>query len=309
MLGDDRAINPPSNATYAQYMAQAKLFTGTPADITISLSGQGAYATTTPQVPSPSDIQSNSSLSTTMPGSITTPTGLPSSSSSSSSTRKGIIAGSVVGGVVFLVVLAISISLFLRSNKRKRRGSNDFFRYRAQTPVFNSGPTTETFDRSLFIQSSSNDPQVQALLSAKVESISTPATITPPPPVAHPYTNAASALGHDESFPHPGYIYSKHDGMPYKKPSLPTFHRRPQAASQTAEQTSTQLPSRDQKSPLPVVTVEETNAPNIQLLAREVANVLSAQGHLNVRDGVSRQPSSRDSLRGESPAPPRYRAT
>ncbi|KAG6860906.1 hypothetical protein C0995_006160 [Termitomyces sp. Mi166 len=306
-----RAINPPSVDAYNQYRAAAKAVTAAvPSTITLALTGQFASATAPPQLPATSAstlISSTSpvtsiSTSTSTSSSITPPpTSIPTPNPTEEPTkskRGAIIGGSVAGGVVLIAIVTYIIWMLLRCRRKPpERGSKDFFRYRGQTPTppFPIEPTGN-FKLSPFV-SSPNDNAHRALLTSMTQSspASIPSSFTPSPPVsAHPYSTATPTISGVNSSPtmrtrvSPSSSQSRPSPPP--RPPLPPVPTTP--------------PLAEQKHPPPVKTSSAEDGSHIRALAREVAVMLSQEqlnggGNTNPRHSVDR---------GESPAPPGYRA-
>ncbi|KAF4623664.1 hypothetical protein D9613_002321 [Agrocybe pediades] len=150
-------INPPSIDIYNTWRQSAKLVTSTPTPVfTPILTGIGAFATATPQVPStpiPSDSTSSTSpsstdsqtssstsaSSTSTSTSTATSSDQTSSSKSSTSSHLGAIVGGAVGGAVLLLILLLTIFWCKRRRGLRSPGTSpssstadaNFFRYNA----------------------------------------------------------------------------------------------------------------------------------------------------------------------------------
>ncbi|TFK37308.1 hypothetical protein BDQ12DRAFT_685647 [Crucibulum laeve] len=144
-------INPPGNATIDEFIAAARNVTSMPSGVaTPVLTGQGAFATNSPTVPTtsvpflsvsaitsssstPSSASttsdpSTSSSSTSTSTSFPSPTQAPASGSSTSHIP-AIIGGAVGGAVLIILIIALFI-IFCRRYRRNHSASNRFFRYK-----------------------------------------------------------------------------------------------------------------------------------------------------------------------------------
>ncbi|CAA7263952.1 unnamed protein product [Cyclocybe aegerita] len=108
------SINPPNQTMYNRFVSAAKQVSGTPAPtFSVALTGQGAFATRAPAVPTtsvpftPSQAPSATPVSTETSLSTAVPT---TNASTSVSTRNlGAIVGGAVGGILALLLVAAGL--------------------------------------------------------------------------------------------------------------------------------------------------------------------------------------------------------
>ncbi|KAG5725739.1 hypothetical protein E4T56_gene1307, partial [Termitomyces sp. T112] len=191
------AINPPSVEVFNSFSASAKRVTAAvPSTITLALTGPSAFATAPPGIPTtvvPASITTSSatSISTSSSSSITPPpTSIPTTTETTKNNSKlgGIIGGSVAGGVVLLAIVTYIIWVLLRrKRKRSRRGSQDFFNYRAQKPSYSDGPT-DNLIASSFAASPKDNTHLLAPTTQSTPVSTPPATSSLVVP--HPYSTA-----------------------------------------------------------------------------------------------------------------------
>ncbi|KAF8153760.1 hypothetical protein B0H34DRAFT_799718 [Crassisporium funariophilum] len=291
-------INTPSIDMYNQFMAAAKLVTGTPAPTpAVVLTGIGAFATNSPAVPpgsiSPTPTGSSTSANT---GSITSATSAATSPAaaqgSSSSSHLGAIIGGAVGGV--LGIIFILAGLFLLIHQRKQRQiliapstQDDPFLQYTPGPVPSRRPS-------------------ETLMSAK-QMDST--TITPFP--SSPTTARARSTS-----PQPTFSPVR---RPAPTPTTPAFSHMTQLSQQHhSMDRQASFASSDMRS-----TTDMSGNVNIHALANEVAAVLlrtPSMANLHASDSGSggsreqRQPmmyvenrDERDADEMSSSPPPNYR--
>lgn len=312
------AINPSSQASYQQFVDSAKFVVSPPPQVSLALTGQGAFATNSAAVPTATtSVTTTSSLTSSSITSSSTSdfpaaTTTPSPTAAPKSTDGTIIGGAVAGGVVGLILVTLlALLLFRRHKRRQRRGSKDFFRYKAQTPTL--GGASETFLPSKLVSPPTDRSRTTQLPPSSYSSpASQPSTLAPQrlSPAARPSElvgAAASALKKNPAGSPPARRVAP--------PVLPTPPPPPPAplAAATAPVPPPQppAPSVDKKVPTPE---RDAGSPNIHVLAREVAAVLlqSPQQPAGAQPSNvgNRTSSSMNSLnRTESPAPPRYRAS
>ncbi|KAF8809971.1 hypothetical protein BYT27DRAFT_6510839 [Phlegmacium glaucopus] len=162
-------INPPSIDMYNQFVAAAKLVTGTPAPtISVALTGSGAFATQAPSAtPLPvtsSALATTSTLSSTSSVVTSTPSPTPTATAvSSTNPHLGAIVGGSVGGIVALIGLIFMLWLFCLRKKKAPISpeSDEFFRYnpvpaRRPSQVFVEAKRAEDLHHNLSISSNTN---------------------------------------------------------------------------------------------------------------------------------------------------------
>ncbi|GLB44289.1 hypothetical protein LshimejAT787_1602190 [Lyophyllum shimeji] len=185
------AINPPSQAAYQQFLDNAKFVSASPPQVSLALTGQGAFATNPAAVPTapgpattaaPSTSTADASNSTSVL-TVASTSATPSPTAAAKSMNGTIIGGSVGGGVVGLAILVIlAFILFRRCKRRNRRDSKDFFRYNAETPTL--GAPKETFFPSKLVSPPSTDRSRTTALppSSYSSPASQPSTLVPQRP-------------------------------------------------------------------------------------------------------------------------------
>ncbi|KAF8063965.1 hypothetical protein FPV67DRAFT_195606 [Lyophyllum atratum] len=307
------AINPPSQAAFQQFSDNAKLTPVSPPQGSLALTGQGAFATNSAVVPTPVSAPAmiTSATSNTSSATTTTPTSAPPSKNKNGA----VIGGSVVGGVVGLSLLALLGYILCRRRKnRERRGSKDFFRYKAQTPTL--GGVNESFLPSKLVSPPTDQSRATQLPASTYSSpskysspSSMPSALAPQrlPPAAQP-ANISSAAS-------PSNKNTTNSPPSRRLPPIVTAPPPPPPASVVAAPKPLPPPPPssplvDQKSPAPE---REGASPNIHVLAREVAAVLmqnpQTTGAQQTGRAVRTSSSMNSMNRTESPAPPRYRAS
>ncbi|KAF9468380.1 hypothetical protein BDZ94DRAFT_783447 [Collybia nuda] len=159
------AINPPSIQAYNQFRDRAKAVTTTalvgPSVVT---NAPDAFATNSP-LPTPSSSSTTSSSLTPTPAPINPSLVSPSSSATSepthSSHEPAIIGGSVGGGVFVIIVIVLAFVVLCRKRRKAKRGSRDFFRYKAESPEL--GSSNGVFTPVKMISSPSSSPSAALL--------------------------------------------------------------------------------------------------------------------------------------------------
>ncbi|KAG5642654.1 hypothetical protein DXG03_002366 [Asterophora parasitica] len=297
---------------------------------------KGAFATDS-AAPSAMSTEATSTFTLDLPTATTTESVLPSNSRP----NKRVITGGSIAGVLVLLVFFLFF-LLRRRRRQKNEGpdSKDFFRYRAQTPIFGTPASgVEPSFTAAKLVASPTERARQLPLPPSTQA-GTPASLVPlrlPPTSATAPTNSGTVRGATRASPAPvarrmpvrtvpqtftgttnsaplpsprGYPPSLIPPVARPEPTSP-----PTPAPPLALNTSS-LPPRDQKIPLTsstastLVPVSELDAVgrgnhNIHVLAQEVAAVLmQTRVHSGTPTGDENSENSLD--RTESPAPPKY---
>ncbi|RDB18143.1 hypothetical protein Hypma_000615 [Hypsizygus marmoreus] len=318
------AINPPSIASYNQYLSAAKQVTASPAPIPFSLKGNGASAASPPGPPKPTlqDPSTNSSTSSSTdtdtssstptpsssPSPSQTPTQSPSPtptpSSSSTTARPTIIGASIGGSAILILLLTLLTCLILRRRRARRRdrpASKDFFRYKAQTPTLPSSSTT--FSSARLVASPADRARLlqAASLGGSVGGTAQSTPVSLPIPLVPQRMGQASSSGSTSASQQSSS--TSHAGMGTTRGVLGAFPAPPALGEKKGSRGS----------------MQEREPANIQVLAREVAAVLMRDpqqagrgGGAGADAGAGGSGDRRDSTglglmdRVESPAPPKY---
>lgn len=262
------AINPPSIDAYNQFLLAAKnVSLNVPVQApSIILSGQGAFATATPQVTSgtpassgalTSASASTSSTSSSSSTAAATETAEPAASTSSAISTGSIVGAAVGGGVGFVIICFLAILVY-RALKRDRHTA-------ALSPYTDPGTrrSDDANNRSMSqvkINRSPSDP----ILSRTGQLSPLPSTTaSPPPTMAYtPPSTSHGLLG--PSTPDPPRRVRPLPPSP--QPNNTTFSHSEQPSSPGVH--GPQSVASDQQSGPPV---------NINELAREVAALLNTQ--------------------------------
>ncbi|KAG5352505.1 hypothetical protein C0989_001990 [Termitomyces sp. Mn162] len=303
----------PLEGGFSSGMVSGPNTTSLPSTITLALTGPSAFATAPPGIPTtvvPASITTSSATSTSTSSSLSVtppPTSIPTTTETTKNNSKlgGIIGGSVAGGVVLLAIVTYIIWVLLRrKRKRSRRGSQDFFNYRAQKPSYSDGPT-DNLIASSFAASPKDNTHLLAPTTQSTPVSTPPATSSLVVP--HPYSTATPRNSgpnvNIDSSP-PVRTRATPPSSP-PRPPLPPIPGIPQGTIASPRPPLPPIPSvlqrTEQKPPPPVVTTTNSTE-DIHALARELAIMIS-QGQLN-----GARNARRDSFgRGESPGPPGYR--
>ncbi|KAF4568503.1 hypothetical protein EYR40_010092 [Pleurotus pulmonarius] len=261
------AINPPSIDAYNQFLVAAKnVSLNVPVQApSIILSGQGAFATTTPQVTSGTPVSSAALTSASTPTSSSTSstvaateTAEPAASTSSAISTGSIVGAAVGGGVGFIIICFLAILVY-RALRKDRHAA-------ALSPYTDPGTRRgdDANNRSmsqLKINRSPSDP----ILSRSGQLSPLPSTTaSPPPTMAYtPPSTSHGLLG--PSTPDPPRRVRPLPPSP--QPNNTTFSHSEQPSSPGVH--GPQSVTSDQQSGGHPVNINE--------LAREVATLLHTQ--------------------------------